>query len=79
MNPFKYGSTVSAENFCPRPELETDISKHVTAMQNIHIEGDRRTAHIKRLKDNRIIHSSGKKLVFASLFLKLWLVRNPHF
>jgi len=43
MNPFKYGSTVSAENFCPRPELETSISRHVTAKQNIHIEGDRRT------------------------------------
>ncbi|OGV82413.1 MAG: hypothetical protein A3K19_04040 [Lentisphaerae bacterium RIFOXYB12_FULL_65_16] len=37
------------------------------------------TKAIKRLQDNRIVHSSGKKLVFASPFLKLWLLRNPHF
>lgn len=43
MNPFKYGSTVSNENFCPRPKLETSIARHVTAKQNTHIDGDRRT------------------------------------
>lgn len=43
MNPFKYGSTVAGDHFCPRPEAHSTITKHIQACQNIHIEGDRRT------------------------------------
>ena len=43
MNPFRYGSTVSDEDFCRRPELERTIKRHIASRQNIHIEGDRRT------------------------------------
>lgn len=43
MNPFRYGSTVSDEDFCHRPELERTIQRHIASRQNIHIEGDRRT------------------------------------
>ncbi len=43
VNPFKYGSTVSDDNFCPRPELTDSISGHIESFQNIHIEGERRT------------------------------------
>ncbi len=54
MNPFKYGTTVSDEDFCPRPELEKLITKHVASKQNIHIEGDRRTG-----KTSLIFHVVG--------------------
>ncbi len=43
MNPFRYGSTVSNEDFCRRPELQGAIQRHIESRQNIHIEGDRRT------------------------------------
>lgn len=43
MNPFRYGSTVSNEDFCRRPELQDTIRRHIESRQNIHIEGDRRT------------------------------------
>ena len=43
MNPFRYGSTVSDEDFCRRPELESSIQRHIESRQNVHIEGDRRT------------------------------------
>jgi hypothetical protein len=37
------------------------------------------TKSVKRLQDIRIIYYNGKQIVFASPFLKLWLIRNPHF
>ena len=43
MNPFRYGSTVSNEDFCRRPELERTLKQHIESRQNVHIEGDRRT------------------------------------
>lgn len=51
MNPFKYGSTVSDEHFCQRPELASSISGHVAASQNIHIEGERRTGKTSLILD----------------------------
>ncbi len=36
------------------------------------------TRVIGSLQKNRVIYSRGKQLVFASPFLKLWLLRNPH-
>ena len=34
---------------------------------------------LKRLQRSRIVHDSGGGSVFASPFLKLWLLRHPHF
>lgn len=36
------------------------------------------TKALKQLEKKRIIHSIGKKFLFASPFLKLWLPRNPN-
>ncbi|MCP5052825.1 MAG: ATP-binding protein [bacterium] len=43
MNPFKYGSIVFDDDFCPRPELEKDLKSHITSAQNVLLEGERRT------------------------------------
>ena len=63
MNPFRYGSTVGNDDFCPRPELETMITGHIQSRQNIHIEGDRRTGKTslvfevsRNLKNNILLH-----------------------
>ena len=34
MNPFKYGSTVSGEYFCRRPELARALAEYVKSGQN---------------------------------------------
>lgn len=36
------------------------------------------TRAVKQLEKRRIVASVGKRFVFASPFLKLWLLRNPH-
>lgn len=36
------------------------------------------TRAVKRFQKDRIIHDSGEKYVFASPFLRLWLLRNPN-
>lgn len=43
MNPFKYGSTVKGEFFCPRPELEKKLASYIKSGQNVVIQGERRT------------------------------------
>jgi hypothetical protein len=43
MNPFKYGSTVDGEHFCPRPELARKLASYIEAGQNVVIQGERRT------------------------------------
>ena len=43
MNPFRYGSTVSDDDFCRRPELERALKGYIESSQNVHMEGDRRT------------------------------------
>ena len=35
MNPFKYGSTVSGEYFCRRPELARTLAEYVKSGQNV--------------------------------------------
>ncbi len=43
MNPFKYGQVVSAEDFCPRPDLMKQVLEFIKSGQNIVLEGERRT------------------------------------
>lgn len=43
MNPFKYGSTVNGEFFCPRPELEQKLASYIKSGQNVVVQGERRT------------------------------------
>jgi len=63
MNPFRYGSTVSDQDFCRRPDLERSIRQHIESRQNIHIEGDRRTGKTSlvfevcgKLKNSVLLH-----------------------
>lgn len=42
MNPFKYGQVVSAENFCPRPELLKGLVAFIKSRQNVVLQGERR-------------------------------------
>ena len=42
MNPFRYGCVVDGEYFCPRPALEKELSRLISAGQNIVIQGERR-------------------------------------
>lgn len=42
MNPFKYGQIVSAEDFCPRPELLKQLIGFVKSGQNFMLQGERR-------------------------------------
>ncbi len=43
MNPFKYGRVVFDDDFCGRPDLERDLKNHISAGQNVLLEGERRT------------------------------------
>ena len=43
MNPFKYGSTVEGDFFCPRPDLEQKLAAYIQSGQNVVIQGERRT------------------------------------
>ena len=36
------------------------------------------TMAVKQLEKRRIVFTIGKRFVFASPFLKLWLLRNPN-
>jgi len=42
MNPFKYGSTVSGEYFCRRPELARTLAEYVKSGQDVVMQGERR-------------------------------------
>lgn len=42
MNPFKYGQTVLKDDFCPRPNLERVLKKHIASGQNVVLQGERR-------------------------------------
>lgn len=42
MNPFKYGSAVSGEYFCRRPELSRVLGEYVKSGQNVVMQGERR-------------------------------------
>ena len=35
MNPFKYGRVVSADDFCPRPQLVKQMTGFIKAGQNV--------------------------------------------
>jgi AAA+ ATPase superfamily predicted ATPase len=63
MNPFVYGRVVSRNDFCPRPELEKQLKAHISANQNVLIEGERRTGKtslicetIRKIKGSRVLY-----------------------
>lgn len=42
MNPFKYGRVVSADDFCPRPNLLKQLTGFIKSGQNVVLQGERR-------------------------------------
>ncbi len=42
MKPFKYGCVVTGEAFCPRPDLQRTLARHVKDGQNVVLVGERR-------------------------------------
>ncbi len=62
MNPFKYGSVVTGEDFCGRERLIQDIQDHIESSQNIVVYGERRVGKtsliyeaIRRQKGHRAL------------------------
>lgn len=43
INPFKYGRVVADEDFCSRPVLQKELTRCITSLQNVLVEGERRT------------------------------------
>ena len=41
-NPFRYGSIVSGEFYCPRPELSAELLRYAESAQNVVLQGERR-------------------------------------
>ena len=64
MNPFKYGSTVDGEHFCPRPELERKLASYIEAGQNVVIQGERRTGKTSLVLET-VRHMRGVALFHA--------------
>ena len=51
MNPFKYGQVVSAEDFCPRPQLIKEIMSFIKSGQNLCVQGERRVGKTSLIED----------------------------
>ena len=63
MNPFKYGRVVSADNFCPRPELLKQLTSFIKSGQNVVLHGERRVGKtslihetVRQLKRYRMLY-----------------------
>ncbi|MBI4669242.1 MAG: ATP-binding protein, partial [Elusimicrobia bacterium] len=63
MNPFKYGRVVSGQDFCPRPELNKQLTEFIESGQNAMLEGERRMGKtslvcevIRRIKRRRMLY-----------------------
>ena len=63
MNPFKYGRVVSAENFCPRPNLLKQLTGFIKSGQNVVLQGERRMGKtsllyetVRQLKRYRLLY-----------------------
>lgn len=63
MNPFKYGQVVSAEDFCPRPELLGQMVRFIKSGQNVVLQGERRMGKtsliceaVRQAKKHRMVY-----------------------
>jgi len=66
MNPFKYGQVVSAEDFCPRPELTRQLIGFVKSGQNVVLQGERRTSKTSLVQEARRLLKR-QRMVYLSL------------
>lgn len=55
--PFKFGCIVEDEHFCPRPELQRELTRHIRGGQNLVLQGERRRGKssliVKAVRDIR--------------------------
>lgn len=55
--PFKFGCIVEDEHFCPRPELQRELARHIRGGQNLVLQGERRRGKssliVKSVRDIR--------------------------
>lgn len=55
--PFKFGCIVEDEHFCPRPELQRELARHIRGGQNLVLQGERRRGKsslvVKAVRDVR--------------------------
>ncbi len=63
MNPFKYGQVVSADDFCPRPDLLKQLVGFIKSGQNVVLQGERRMGKtsliheaLRRVKRQRVVY-----------------------
>lgn len=77
MNPFKYGQVVSAEDFCPRPELLKQLIGFVKSGQNFMLQGERRMGKtsliheaLRRVKRHRMVYVDLLEIKTADDFAK---------
>ena len=63
MNPFKYGRVVSADDFCPRPELLKQLTAFIKSGQNVVLQGERRMGKtsliyeaVRQIKQRRMLY-----------------------
>ena len=66
MNPFKYGQVVSAEDFCPRPELITQVIGFVRTGQNVVLQGERRMGKTSLIYE-ALRHVKRHRMVYVDL------------
>ena len=71
MNPFRYGEVVTAEDFCPRPELLASVRERLDACHKTAILGERRTGKTSLIHE-AVRRTRGLRLVYA----QLWAVKS---
>ena len=77
MNPFKYGQVVSAEDFCPRPELLKQMVGFIKSGQNVVLQGERRMGKtsliceaVRQAKRHRMVYVDLLEIKTADDFAK---------
>lgn len=66
-NPFRYGSAVSGDYFCPRPDLERQIRNYAKTGQNLVVYGERRMGKTSLVR--KVIGSlPGARLLYIDLY-----------
>ena len=66
-NPFRYGSAVNGDFFCPRPELERQLKGYAKAGQNLVVYGERRMGKTSLVR--KVIGGlPGARLLYIDLY-----------
>lgn len=66
MNAFKYGCVVGGKWYCPRPFLERELHKFLTAGQNVVVQGERRMGKTSLIHET-MRGMSGWRLIYIDL------------